>query len=96
MNERGSDVILDIADLIGDGTNYSNLCLLICIILLLALLAGFLFNYFVIQELKKTNKNLQDMNEILGYNLMKIHQGQNGKMRETEQTVSKEDESSRE
>ena len=44
-----------------------------------------MIHYFVIQELKKMNKNFQDLNEILGYNLTKLHQQQNTNAQEHQQ-----------
>ena len=87
---------LDLEKMIGDGEGLSLLCILAGLSLLLIVLWGFLFHYFVIQELKKTNKNLQDLNEILGYNLTKLHQQQNTNVQNQQQLKLKTNDESQE
>ena len=46
----------------------------IAIGLVCALLFGYLFNYFMIKELRKLNDNIEDLADTIGYGLKKLEQ----------------------
>ncbi len=50
----------------------TNVLVYLVVVLGIASLAGYLFNYFVIKELKVMNKYLKDLTDVLGYNLKSI------------------------
>ena len=52
--------------------------IVLVVIVLLSILgllfAGYLFNYYMIKELRETNKCLQDLSDIIGVNLSRMTQ----------------------
>ena len=44
----------------------------ICVGLLLMIFYGYLFNYYIIKELREMNRNIKDLNDTLGYGLKNV------------------------